>query len=93
MHLPLADVPRVLTREHHDGIIDLTVGINPNVSLSSDAGIDFGVGATVALFRDLPFGLDPIMLFNDQVPLLDFSFFNETFALQGFNQESWNLVA
>ena len=77
----------------HDGIIDLTVGINPNVSLSSDAGIDFGVGATVALFRDLPFGLDPIMLFNDQVPLLDFSFFNETFALQGFNQESWNLVA
>jgi hypothetical protein len=76
-----------------DGALQYSVDIDPNVTLHSTAGIDFGVGASVVLFRDLPADLDPITLFNESLPLVDFNFFDEPFTLAGFNQQSWNLIA
>jgi hypothetical protein len=91
------DLPFVTNASSHDqdgdGQVEFDVAIDTDASLTSDAGLDFGVGASLYLLKDLPFGLDPIKVFDEALPLADFSFFNETFALQGFNQESWSLAA
>ena len=77
----------------HDGIIDFSVSIDPDVALASKAMIDFGIGASVYLFRDLPAGLAPIKLFDEQLPLVDIPFFNKTFDLEGFQPQTWDLIA
>ena len=40
-----------------DGMVEFSVAINPDASLASNAGIDFGVGASLYLLKDLPFDI------------------------------------
>lgn len=77
---------------NHDGTVGFTVGIIPDAALASKAMIEFGIGASVYLFRDLPFDLDPVKLFDEELPLFDIPFFNETFDLEGFQPQIWAVV-
>ena len=76
-----------------DHKVEFGITIDPDVSLTSDASLGFAIGASVYLLRGLPFDLDPIKLFDDTLPIADFSVFNDTFPLQGFANQDWGLFA
>jgi hypothetical protein len=76
-----------------DGRVEFNITVDPDVSLTSDASLGFAIGASVYLLRGLPFDLDPIKLFDDTLPIADFSVFNQTFALEGFANQDWGLFA
>jgi len=90
-------LPFITNASGHDqdgnGLVEFNVEIDPDVSLTSDASLGFAIGASVYLLRGLPFDLDPIKIFDETLPIADFSVFNDTFPLQGFSNQDWALVA
>ena len=44
-------------------------------------------------FLDLPFDIPAIEVFDEELPLADITVYKDEFALVGFNNASWDLVA
>jgi hypothetical protein len=75
-----------------DGLVDFNLSVAPDVTLTSEASLGFAIGVDVEALKNLPFGIDSIDVYSDELSLGDITVFNDAFALNGFNNQSWDLV-
>jgi Bacterial Ig domain len=80
---------------NHDGIIDFTFALTPNVQLTNHTGINAGLTAELAFLRNLGLGdVGSITVFDDSFPIIDTTIpvYSSTFALNGVGSQNFTFV-
>ena len=74
----------------HDGIVNFSFALDPDVQLSNSTSIDVALSAQFALIRNLDLGVTEVTVFNDDdIPIADvpIEIYNNTFALNGVGSQ------